>query len=70
MSAGTKSTMLWLKASEEYAEERRRRADLPPCVSADDVVDDIFQEFDKVKKASWDRGDAAENSGLKLSDVQ
>ena len=70
MSAGTKTTMLWLKASEEYAEERRRRADLPPCVSADDVVDDIFQEFDMVKKAGWDRGDVAENSGLKLSDVQ
>jgi len=70
MSAGTKTTMLWLKASEEYAEERRRRADLPPCVSADDVVDDILQEFDKVKKASWERGDVAENSGLKLSDVQ
>ena len=69
MSAGTKTTMLWLKASEEYAEERRRRADLPPCVSADDVVDDILQEFDMVKRSNVDR-DLAEISGLKLSDVQ
>ena len=69
MSAGTKTTLLWLKASEEYAEERRRRADLPPCVSADDVVDDILQEFDMVKKANLSRN-TAEISGLKLSDVQ
>ena len=70
ISAGTKSTMLWLKASEEYAEERRRRADLPPCVSADDVVDDILQEFDQVKNSTAADRRSAEISGLKLSDVQ
>jgi len=67
MSAGTKSTMVWLKASEEYAEERRRRADLPPCVPADQVIADIMQEFDAFKR---DDDDPPESTGLKLSDVQ